>query len=104
MTVKRRKPNGEEITFTFSKKNLTMLVVAALFLSSGNPILQKMGSSLLGIASPVSNIEDIKKAAAENAKQIAELSAQAKKTDGKVDALIVEVEQIRLQKDRTAGD
>jgi hypothetical protein len=104
MTVRRKKPTGEEITLTFSKKNLTIMALAALFLLSGNPILQKAGSHLLGIASPVSNIEDIKAASGKNAEQIDALSKQISKTDHKLDTLIVEVEQLRLQQSRTADN
>lgn len=56
-----------------SKKNTVLLVIGFLFFASGNPVLQKAGSTLLGIASPVSNIEEIKIATEDNKRQLARL-------------------------------
>lgn len=94
-TRRKRTENGEEWTFSLNKKSTTVVIVGVLFMMSGNPMIQKAGSTLLGIASPVSNIEEIKAATSANTKQIEAIS-------GKVDTLIVEFEHLRMQKDRTA--
>lgn len=96
MTARRKRvENGpDEWTFSISKKSVVLLVIAALFMASGHPALQKAGHAVLGIATPVGNIEEIKVATDRNTKQIDSLNA-------KVDALIVEVETIRMLRDRT---
>jgi hypothetical protein len=95
MTAKRNQ--NDQWTFTFNKKNGVLIILGALFLSSGNPVLQKIGSTWLGISSPVSNIEEIKASTAANTEQIRLGSIRMVKMDEKLDALVIETERLRAQ-------
>ncbi len=98
MTTRRRKTDeGDEWSITLSKKNAALIVFGVVFFASGNPVLQKAGNHLLGITSPVTNIEEIKTVTNENTKQIAAVVQTANRTEQKVNELIVEMERLKME-------
>lgn len=101
----------EVFHFRLTTKQLAAIGALLVYFVTGNPWAQKAAKEVFGVSTPVGDVEEVKKLSEKNEARaeksevkVDKLGKQMGSIETKLNVLVVEVERIRMNQNRTAAE